>query len=290
MELFWPALKTALSRFSRKGGLVFSSHVALSMMLALFPFCIVVLAVAGMISQTGLQSTGAELGDLLDVVFGSWPEAIASPIEKEVRAVLETSGSGTLTLGALLTILFASNGFDAVRLAISAAYHDRDDPRPVWKLRLLAMSFAVLGALLVTVAGLFSVVVPIYVRYVSDIAPVLHLEAISGEFFGSIITLLVLIFALFACHKWLPGVKRPVRAILPGILLTLVLWGICAKGFEFYIGNFSTYSVTYAGLAGVISALVFMYLMAAVFVFGAEFNASLGELARTRRKSEQGLE
>ncbi|WP_164726822.1 YihY/virulence factor BrkB family protein [Shimia sediminis] len=291
MELFWPAFKTALSRFSRKGGLVFSSHVALSMMLALFPFCIVVLSVAGVISQVGLQTTGAELGDLLDVVFGSWPEAIAKPIENEVRAVLETSGSGTITLGALLTLVFASNGFDAVRLAISAAYHDRDDPRPAWKLRLLAMSFAVLGAILVTVAGVFSVVVPIYVRYVADIAPVLHLEVISGEVFGTAITGLVMIFALFACHKWLPGVKRPVRAILPGIILTLILWSVCAKGFEYYIGNFSTYSVTYAGLAGVMSALVFMYLMAAVFVLGAEFNASLGELARTKRQtSEQGLE
>lgn len=290
MEFYWPALKTALSRFSRKGGLVFSSHVALSMMLALFPFCIVVLAVAGMVSETGLQAADADLGDLLDVVFGSWPDAIAKPIENEVRAVLETSGGGTLTLGALLTLIFASNGFDAVRLAISAAYHDRDDPRPAWKLRLLAMSFAVLGAILVTVVGLFSVVIPVYMRYAADIAPILHLEAISGEVLGRVMTGSVMIFALIACHKWLPGVKRPLRALLPGILMTLVLWYICGKGFEFYIGNFSTYSVTYAGLAGVMSALVFMYLMAAVFVLGAEYNACLGELARERRKSQQGLE
>ena len=292
MEIYWTALRTALGRFSLKGGLVFSSHVALSMMLALFPFCIVVLAVAGMVSEIGLQATGADLGDLLDVVFGSWPDAIADPIENEVRAVLETSGTGTLTLGALLTLVFASNGFDAVRLAISAAYHDRDDPRPVWKLRLLAMSFAVLGALLVTVAGLFSVVLPIYVRYVAEVAPVLHLDVLSGDMLGRAITGLVLIFALFACHKWLPGVKRPMRALVPGIALTLLLWAIAAKGFEFYISTFSTYSVTYAGLAGVMSALVFMYLMAAIFVFGAEFNATLGELARTREpdRSKQGLE
>ena len=290
MEIYRTALMTALRRFSHKGGMVFSSHIALSMMLALFPFCIVVLAVAGMISEVGLRASGAELGDLLDVVFGSWPDAIADPIENEVRAVLVSSGRGTLTIGALLTLVFASNGFDAVRLAISAAYHDRDDRRPAWKLRLLAMSFAILGALLVTVAGLFSVVLPIYVRYLSDIVPLLHLDRHSGDMPGTVITGAVLIFALFACHKWLPGVKRPTRALLPGIALTLFLWAIAAKGFEFYISTFSTYSVTYAGLAGVMSALVFMYLMAAIFVIGAEFNAALGELARTRRTSEQGLE
>lgn len=260
-----------------------ASHVALSMMLAIFPFCILVLSIAGMLSNAGLSASGANLGDMLEVVFGSWPDAIAEPIEQEVRAVMETSGGSTLTLGALLTILFASNGFEAVRMAISAAYHDRDDPRPMWKQRLLAVSFALGGAILVTLAGVFSVVIPIYVRFASKVAPVLHLETLSGDFLGSAVTGAVLIFALVACHKWLPGVQRPLRALWPGIILTLLLWAISAYGFEFYIKNFSTYSVTYAGLAGVMSALVFMYLMAAVFVLGAEFNASLGMAAKTRK-------
>lgn len=286
MEIFWKALLDALQRFSTKGGFVRASHVALSMMLAIFPFCILVLSVAGMLSNAGLSASGADLGDLLDVVFGSWPDAIAEPIEGEVRAVMETSSGSTLTLGALLTILFASNGFEAVRLAISAAYHDRDDPRPVWKQRLLAMSFAVCGAILVTFAGVFSVVIPIYVRFVADVAPILHLEALAGDFLGNVVTGGVLIFALAACHKWLPGVQRPFRALWPGIILTLILWTVCAYGFEFYIKNFSTYSVTYAGLAGVMSALVFMYLMAAVFVLGAEYNASLGAMAKTNRSTE----
>lgn len=283
MKIFWTSLLAALRRFSEKRGLVHSSHVALSMMLAIFPFCILVLAVAGMVSDAGLSATGSDLGDFLDVVFGTWPDAIAEPIENEVRAVLETSRSSTITLGALLTLLFASNGFDAVRLAMSAAYHDRDDPRPLWKLRLLALGFAIGGALLVTLAGLVGVVIPVYLHFAADLAPVLRLETISSDLAGRIVTAAVLLFALVACHKWLPGLKRPLRALWPGILLTLVLWWAAALGFEYYIRHFSTYSVTYAGLAGVMSALVFLYLMAAIFVLGAEYNACLGEAARDRR-------
>lgn len=284
---FWTAFLTALSRFSRKGGLVHSSHVALSMMLAIFPFCILALSVAGMLSEAGLDQAQTDLGDLLEVVFGSWPDAIAGPIEQEVRAVLETSGGSTLTLGALLTLLFASNGFDAVRLAVSAAYHDRDDPRPAWKLRLLAVSFAIGGAVLVTIAGLISVVIPVYVKFMAEVAPILNLEMIPSDFVGTSVTTGVLVFALFACHKWLPGVSRPLGTLWPGILMTALLWWGAAWVFEFYIRNFSTYSVTYAGLAGVISALVFLYLMAAIFVLGAEYNACLAEQTRQRELEQR---
>lgn len=290
MTLFWYAFLDAIRGFSAKGGFVRASHVALSMMLAIFPFCILVLSVAGILSRAGLSESGADLGDLLDIVFGSWPEAIAAPIEREVRAVMETSGSSTLTLGALLTILFASNGFDAVRVAVSSAYHHLDDPRPAWKQRLLAIGFAVGGAILVTFAGLFTVVVPIYVHFVADIAPVLHLEALTGDGLRTLVTTGVLLFALVACHKWLSGVRRPLRALWPGIILTIILWAIFASGFEYYIKTFSTYSVTYAGLAGVMSALVFMYLMAAVFVLGAEYNASLGKMARKTATSDSELQ
>ena len=53
-----------------------SSHVALSMMFALFPFLIFVLAVAGSLNFD-IEST-----DLVYLVFGAWPDAIAHPIAK----------------------------------------------------------------------------------------------------------------------------------------------------------------------------------------------------------------
>ncbi|TKZ17150.1 YihY/virulence factor BrkB family protein [Shimia litoralis] len=280
--IFWQALRDAARRFNTNGGLVLSSHIALSMMLAIFPFCLLALSVAGMLSSWGMSQPDADMGDLLEVVFGSWPDAIAAPIETEVRAVLEQSNKSTITFGALLTLLFASNGFEAVRLAISECYHEVD-PRPLWKKRLLSLAFALGGAVFVTLAGLIGLVIPVYMRIVSEAAPKLHIAVVPNELVALVVTLIVSFLGVLACHKWLPGIKRPIRALLPGIILTFVLWYVIASVFEYYISNFSTYSVTYAGLAGVISALVFMYLMAAVFVFGAEYNACLGRLAKANK-------
>jgi membrane protein len=285
MQIFATALWDALGRFLNKGGTVRASHVALSMMLAIFPFCLLALSLAGVVSRIGLTGSENELGDILDLVFGSWPETIADPIEREVRAVMETSGGSTITLGALLTILFASNGFDAVRIAVSEAYHDRD-PRPLWKRRLIAAGFALGGAALVTVSGLFGVILPAYVRLAAEYAPILHLEIVTHETVVFWLTSFVLLAGLVAVHKWLPGVKRPLRAIMPGVTLTVLLWVVIAYGFDYYVSNFPTYSVTYAGLAGVIAALVFLYLMSAVLVLGAEYNARLGEIGMARKDND----
>jgi len=90
------------------------------------------------------------------------------------------------------------------------------------------------------------------------------------------LAILSLIVALFIVHKWLPAGNRRLRDIIPGILLTIV--GSLAAGIMFgqYLEEFANnYVTTYAGLASVIIALVFLYFIASVFVYGGEFNAAI---------------
>jgi len=87
--------------------------------------------------------------------------------------------------------------------------------------------------------------------------------------------LVVPVLAVTASHLWLPGHRHSLRQIWPGVILTLALWWGAAQAFAYYIARFSTYGATYAGLAGAMAALIFMYLMAAILIFGAEYNGAL---------------
>jgi uncharacterized BrkB/YihY/UPF0761 family membrane protein len=69
--------------------------------------------------------------------------------------------------------------------------------------------------------------------------------------------------------------------VLPGIGLTLLLWLAIATGFGYYLGHFSNYAATYAGLGGIIAAILFLYFNSVVFILGAEFNAALFGLDKT---------
>lgn len=270
-----------LKRFDAKNGWIMSSHVAMSMMMALFPFLLFTVALAGTLSQDYVTN------DLIDLVFGSWPEAVADPLVTELRRVLSNAGSGVMTLGGVLAVYFASNGVDAVRTAMSRAYHDTDT-RPFWKTRLLAIGLVIAGGALLLVAAAVEVVLPLYFQLVSSVLPSEALAWVNSDWVttSGLSWLFVTLFpagAVLACHALLPARRHHVREVLPGVLLTLGLWAAAGLGFSFYIAKFASYSATYAGLAGAMSALIFLYLIAAILILGAEFN---GVLMEERRQAE----
>jgi len=82
---------------------------------------------------------------------------------------------------------------------------------------------------------------------------------------------------------WLPAGRRSLFEIAPGITVTLVLWLVSGAIFGRYLADFAStsYVTIYAGLSSGMVALVFLYLVASIFIFGGEFNAAV---ARARAK------
>ncbi len=71
------------------------------------------------------------------------------------------------------------------------------------------------------------------------------------------------------------------REVVPGAAVTLALWLVGATAFGQFLAYFTHLKTTYAGLVGIVTALIFMQLSAAIFIFGAELNAAI----RRRRPS-----
>ena len=84
---------------------------------------------------------------------------------------------------------------------------------------------------------------------------------------------MLLLGALLLLHRWLPNTKQAFARVLPGVCVTTALWLIGASLFSWYVGNLANYALFYGSLGGVAITLVFFYLTAIIFIFGAEFNA-----------------
>ena len=78
-----------------RDGWAIASHIALSILMAMFPLLIVVTALAGFMGSKDLANAVADL--LLD----TWPQEVAEPIGRQVQRVLTTARGDALTLGAL---------------------------------------------------------------------------------------------------------------------------------------------------------------------------------------------
>jgi membrane protein len=272
------ALPVAMRRFNVKGDWVMSSHVAMSMMLALFPFAIFVVSVAGFLSRelslAAILTDNVHAEDVTGLIFGAWPDAIEGPIVAELTRVLAADNVRLMTVGGLLMLFFASNGVDAVRQAMTRAYHDVDH-RPFWKARLLCIVFVVVGAAAVMFAVLVELALPFYTARIGAALPWEMPKWLSDLELARPVISAMPVLAALAAHVFLPGRRHRLRRILPGVLLSTALWMLVGWGFSYYVRTFGSYSATYAGLAGAMAALIFLYLISAILIFGAEYNGAL---------------
>ena len=275
LSWLWRIVYRSWMRFSNDDGWAIASHIALSGLTSLFPFLILVGALAGFIGTPDLAQRATNL------LFESWPPQVAGPIAREVENVLTQPRTGVATLSALLAVYFASSAVDAVRIGLNRAY-DETDGRAWWVLRLESVLFVLLGA--VALMGFTFLVVLEPIVWAAAVRFLPHLADLQGLFDAvRLATIsLILVATLVFAHKFLAAGRRRLAQIAPGVALTLLLWLAFGEGFGFYLARFSqNYVTTYAGLASVMIALVFLYVLSAIFIFGGEVNASI---STTRQK------
>lgn len=135
------------------------------------------------------------------------------------------------------------------------------------------------GGVLIVISVTVLILAPILWQDAAAQLGFVDLPAFELGPFRSLIGVAFVLLLLSALYGMLPGRRPPWKAILPGALLTLVLWGAAAASFTLYLGHFNNYDITYGSLGGVVIAMIFFYLLGAVFLFGAEINAAIGRQA-----------
>jgi membrane protein len=261
----------ATSHFNDDDGWAMASHVSLSVLMALFPFLIFVGTLAGFIGNKNLADTVA------DILFATWPQDVAEPIAAQVHDVLTTPRGGLLAVSIVVTLYLASNGVEAVRTALNRAYRAVETRWFYWR-RLQSIFFVLIGAVASLALAFLGLLGPLMVSRLTGAVPALAplVEILSPV--RLLATGLVLVVVLVAAHLLLPASRPSPWRLWPGIVFTLFLWVLSATIFGLYIERFSNYVATYAGLAGVVAALFYLYIVSVVMIFGAEFNASIQRL------------
>ena len=107
----------AFRHFLADDGWAIASHIALSTLMALFPFLIVVTALAGFFFGS------KELADeAARILLEAWPKEVAGPIALDVAGVLTDTRGDVLTFGVLFALYFASSGVESLRVGLNRAY------------------------------------------------------------------------------------------------------------------------------------------------------------------------
>lgn len=264
----WKVIWGAIVHFNDDDGWAMASHVALSTLLAVFPFLIFATALASYVGADAFADTAVH------IIFDTWPKPIAEPISQQVLEVLTVNRGGVLTVSVIAAAFFASNGVEALRVSLNRAYRV-SERRSILYNRAQSLGFVIIAALILLAISFLLVLAPLLTDFTRKWLPwsdelIAHLDN-----WRVIVAVIVLFVGLIVCHRWLPAGYRTFRSIVPGVMVTMIFWMAGALLFSAYLQRFSTYVATYAGLASIMIALIFLYIVAAIFILGAELNASI---------------
>jgi membrane protein len=90
----------AARHFVADDGWAIASHIALSTLMALFPFLLVLTAFAGSLGTKALADEAARL------LLQTWPAEVAGPIANQIHDVLAAARGNVFTVGLVLAVYF----------------------------------------------------------------------------------------------------------------------------------------------------------------------------------------
>ena len=208
-------------------------------------------------------------------MFAEWPDVVARPIAEEVSNVLTAPRGGLLTLGAVLSSWFASSAIEALRVGLNRAY-GLVESRPWWLLRLQSLGLVLVGSLALLALAFLVVLGPLILDALGAYLPWVAAARELLTFARLGVAAFMLATTLLLAHLILPAHRPRLVDLLPGVALTFAGSIVFSEAFGVYLSQFvRNYISMYAGLASVMIALVYLYWVALLFVFGGELNAAI---------------
>lgn len=266
-------------------GFIHAGNIAYLALLTMFPFFIVMAALAQLFGRT--PDVQQAVTGFLQTVPSSVRDLVAQPISD----VLAAQNKGALLwLGAIVGLWTVASFVETIRDILHRAYGTKPS-KSFWHYRAGSILIIVVAVILAMSAFSAQVVLTGIEQYVYRVLPFSKgLQSVVSM--SRIAPLLMLIAALYAMFMTLTPLKYRVAACpkWPGALFTASWWMAVTLLLPVVIGLFGGYGRTYGSLAGVIVTLLFFWLIGLGLVFGAHLNAALAESPETSVKEAPSTE
>ena len=259
-------------------GFIHAGNLAYLALLTLFPFFIVLAALASLFGH------GPDTMRAVTSLLRTMPPGVANLLKTPIAA---RSGGTLLWLGAVVGLWSVVSFIETIRDILRRAYGTRFS-RSFWAYRLRSIALIVASMVMVLVAfsaQIFLIAIEEFVYRLFPLArelagwislsKLVPFVMLSGALYIVFFSLAPSKYRYSACPKW------------PGALFTALWWMAVSVALPRVLGLFGDYGLTYGSLAGVIVALIFFWFVGLGLVFGAHLNAALAETPEPTVKDGQ---
>lgn len=269
-------LKKAFFEFTRDQCTDLAASLTYYAVLALFP------ALLALISLLGVFGQGPQTVDqIMEIGRQFVPAEAMAQIKPVIDQMVNTKSAGFALVAGLLGALWSASGYiNAFSRAMNRVY-EIDEGRPIWKLRPIFLLLTLVILLLVVVVLTGLVVSGPIAETIGNLVGLGSQSVAVWNLAKWPVILLIVMCIVALLYYVTPNIKQPkFRWLSVGALTAIVVWVLASIGFGFYVANFGSYNKTYGALAGVIVALLWLWITNLALLFGAEVDA---ELERSRQ-------
>ncbi len=247
--------------------------------MAILPACIayyIVLAIMPTITLLILISSKFSLS--IDQVINLVRDFIPDETGKVIIDAISGKGFDTnLGIFIVFAIIFATNGTYSIILASNTLYKVKKTD--VIKNRVKSIVLLVV----IMILFMFLLVIPLFGETILNLIK-------EAKLLGNInilkifkimkwpTTFIIILFNIKLIYTIAPNKEVKSKDTTIGALFTTSLWVIFTIIFKYYIRYFARYDILYGNLSSIIISMIWIYLLAYIFVFGMALNANRIEL------------
>ena len=266
----------AIRRLFADEAIPLAGNIAFRLLFSIFPFLIFLTALAGFFGSADLAAR------IVTYLLSVAPKEFVGPLAPEINSLLTHPRTGLLSVSAIITVWSAMGGVDSVRVALNRAYGLTEDRSPFLLYAIMAL-FVVGSAFLLLALAVLIVFAPTAIHFISTYAPAFDDLIATFDRYRYPLAIIILFVGLFLAHLILPARRVKLYYLMPGVILTVLVWLVLSSVYSYFIANFATFASTYVGLSGLFAAMFLIYLSALALILGGELNRVI-VLARKHRK------
>lgn len=268
-----PRLKTArelsvtvYQELFRTRAFTMAAAMSYYFLLALLPLLIFLSAMLGYLPIPNL------FDQLLDILAVLVPPQAMHMVQHILTSLLTPHRGGLLSFGLLSYLWTASGGFAASIEALNVAY-DVEKTRSWWRDRLQALLLTLTTGGLILLGLPLIIAGPHFGHLLTELFPIPQRFGDIWPFVRLIAIFVIFVAAVEIQYYLAPNRKQRFTETVPGALVAVIGIFLSSAGLGYYFRHFTNYNKTYGSLGAVIILMVWFYVVALLFVVGAELNA-----------------
>lgn len=256
--------KQIFDKFSKDEMSVYAAQASFFIILAAFPFLMLLLAVIQVIPFINES-------DLLQIVVDLVPNALDSLVVNIIETMYSGSPVAILSATAVAALWSSSRGMLSIERGLNRVYDVKTQRNYIYR-RIICSGYTIIFSLVCVLSLVLLVFGEMLQRQLLVWFPMLNRFSILISQGRTFFTLFLLIVFFMGMYTFLPFKKQKIRYQFPGAVFAALGWSVFSIAFSIYFKYFKSYANMYGSLTALVLLMLWLYFCICILFLGAEIN------------------